>query len=147
MGSRHERVRMASIDAPETTKDSTQLGQPVAQASRKALDDLIYGKQLTVLCFEQDRYQRNVCDVPLPEKIDTARVCHESLQGKVTANQCQVAAGLAWANMEGHGKFMRDRALPNLEASARKARRGIWGQSKQVPPWQWRYDCWKQGRC
>src|SRR5690606_15761243 len=71
-----ERIRMASIDAPETTKDSDRPGQPMSQASRKALADLIAGKRLTVLCYERDHYERSVCDVPLDDGI--------------TANQRQV---------------------------------------------------------
>ncbi|WP_397474867.1 thermonuclease family protein [Pusillimonas sp.] len=130
---RRERIRMASIDAPETTKDKHQPGQPMSQASRKALSNLIAGKQLTLLCYERDRYQRSVCDVPLEDGI--------------TANQRQVMGGMAWANMEGRGKFMRDPSLPRFEEKARQARLGLWSQSEQVPPWVWRYQCWKQAQC
>ena len=132
-GGRREHIRMASIDAPETTKDSERPGQPMAQASRKALAGLIAGKQLTVLCFERDRYERSICDVPLDDGI--------------TANQRQVMGGMAWANMEGRGKFMRDPSLPRFEEKARQARVGIWSQGGQVPPWVWRYQCWKQSQC
>lgn len=128
-----ERIRMASIDAPETTKDGDRPGQPVSQASRKALADLIAGKQLTVLCYERDRYERSVCDVPLGDGS--------------TANQDQVRRGMAWANMEGRGKFMRDSSLPGLEKQARNARVGIWSQGEQVQPWVWRYQCWQQAQC
>jgi len=130
---RRERIRMASIDAPETTKDSDRPGQPMAQASRKALAGLIAGRQLTVLCYERDRYERSICDVPLEDG--------------TTANQRQVMGGMAWANMEGRGKFMRDPSLPGFEDKARRARAGLWSQAGQVPPWVWRYQCWKQGQC
>ncbi len=130
---RRERIRMASIDAPETTKDSDRPGQPMAQASRKALAGLIAGRQLTVLCYERDRYERSICDVPLEDG--------------TTANQRQVMRGMAWANMEGRGKFMRDPSLPGFEDKARRARTGLWSQAGQVPPWVWRYQCWKQGQC
>jgi len=130
---RREQIRMASIDAPETTKDKDRPGQAMAQASRKFLSDLIAGKSLTLQCYERDRYERSVCDVPLP--------------GGLTANQQQVKAGMAWANMEGEGKFMRDPTLPQLESKARQARIGIWNQEGQIPPWVWRYQCWKQAQC
>lgn len=130
---RRERIRMASIDAPEITKDANQPGQPMSQASRSALADLIAGKHLTLQCYEQDRYQRSICDVPLGDGS--------------TANQQQVKNGMAWANMEGRGKFMRDPSLPGLEETARKAELGLWSQPKQVPPWVWRYQCWKQAQC
>ncbi|HLU20178.1 MAG TPA: thermonuclease family protein [Pusillimonas sp.] len=130
---RRERIRMASIDAPEITKDKDRPGQPMSQASRKSLSSLIAGKLLTLHCYERDRYERSVCDVPLP--------------GGLTANQQQVSAGMAWANMEGKGKFLRDPSLRRLEDKARQARVGIWSQDGQIPPWVWRYQCWKQAQC
>lgn len=130
---RRERIRLASIDAPEVTKDSKRPGQPMAQQSRKALADLVAGKTLTVRCYEKDRYQRNVCDVMLPDGS--------------SANQHQVAAGLAWANMEKRGRFMRDDALPELERQARRARLSIWQRTDAVAPWVWRYQCWQLGEC
>lgn len=130
---RRERIRLASIDAPETTKDRQRPGQPMAQVAKRALAGLVAGKALVLSCFEHDRYGRNVCDVPLPDGS--------------TANHELVAQGLAWANGEGHGKYMRDPRLPGLEAAARKARKGIWSEPSPVPPWVWRYQCWKQGRC
>ncbi|MGP1613584.1 MAG: thermonuclease family protein [Pollutimonas bauzanensis] len=130
---RQQRVRMASIDAPEVTKDRERPGQPHAQASKDALAALIAGKAVTLNCYERDRYDRNVCDVPLG--------------GGATASRKQVAAGMAWANMEGRGKFMRDPALPALERQARQARLGIWQQADPVSPWAWRYQCWQQQQC
>jgi len=133
VGQRRERIRMASIDAPEITKDKQRPGQHMAQASRKALADLIAGKQLVLHCYERDHYDRSICDVPLSDGS--------------TANQHQVSQGMAWANMEGRGRFMRDPLLPSLQEQARKAHKGLWNQAGQVPPWEWRYQCWKQAQC
>ncbi len=130
---RQQRVRLASIDAPEVTKDKERPGQPFAQASRDALANLVAGKELTMICYEKDRYERNICDVPLA--------------GGMTANQKQVESGMAWANMEGRGKFMRDARLPPLERQARQAGRGLWRQADPVPPWVWRYQCWQKQQC
>lgn len=128
-----QRIRMSSIDAPELTKDRDRPGQPMAQKSRSALSELISGKTLTLLCFEQDRYERNICDVPLDDGM--------------TANQKQVQAGMAWANMEKRGQFMRDPKLPDLEQQARSQRLGIWQEGNPVQPWAWRYQCWQKQRC
>lgn len=133
VGQRREQIRLASIDAPETTKDKQRPGQHMAQASRKALAELIEGKRLTLQCYERDQYKRGICDVPLGDGS--------------TANQQQVKHGMAWANMEGRGKFMRDPSLPALEAQARQRRQGLWNQANQVAPWVWRYQCWKQAQC
>lgn len=128
-----ERIRMASIDAPETKKSRERPGQPMGQASKSALAELVAGKTLVLDCYEKDRYGRNVCDVPLSDGM--------------TANQRQVASGMAWANMEGRGRFMRDAKLPMLEEQARQSRLGLWQNPKPVKPWVWRYDCWQKGRC
>jgi endonuclease YncB( thermonuclease family) len=130
---KEQRIRMASIDAPEIKKDRQQPGQDQAQASRQALSALIAGKTLTLACFERDRYDRYICDVPLGDGM--------------TANQKQVAMGMAWANMEGRGKFMRDPGIPALEQQARRERAGIWGHGNPVRPWVWRYQCWQQQQC
>jgi len=130
---KQERVRMASIDAPEITKDRERPGQPMAQASKDALSALISGKALTLVCFERDRYERNICDVPL--------------EGGMTANQKQVLAGMAWANMEGRGKFMRDPEMRGLEQQAKDKGLGIWQRPDAVSPWAWRYHCWQKQQC
>jgi micrococcal nuclease len=131
-GKQH-RVRMASIDAPEQYKDSRQPGQPTAAASRQALSDLIAGKTLTLQCYEKDRFDRNICLVPLSD-------------GRI-ANRVMVQSGMAWANMEGRGKFMRDPELPAMEQQARRARLGLWSSGAPVAPWVWRYQCWTQQQC
>jgi endonuclease YncB( thermonuclease family) len=130
---RQQQIRMASIDAPETAKERQRPGQPMGQASKKALAGLLAGRALRLTCFEHDQYQRNVCDVPLGDGS--------------TANQQQVATGMAWANMEGRGKYMRDSRIPGLEQQARRARLGLWQEARPVQPWAWRYQCWKKGQC
>ena len=127
------RVRLASIDAPETTKDSRRSGQPFAVASRRFLSDLVSDKPLTLSCYERDRHGRAVCDV--------------LLQDGETANQKLVQAGMAMANREKQGRFLHDPRIDQLEREAKEARVGIWSEPNPVPPWKWRYDCWRQGQC
>ncbi len=42
------RVRLMGIDAPETSKKKGQASQPYAQAAKKHLMDLIYGKTVEI---------------------------------------------------------------------------------------------------
>ncbi|MFC4299661.1 thermonuclease family protein [Castellaniella hirudinis] len=128
VGRDRHRVRLASIDAPETGHGRKRPGQPYGQAARKALADLVAGKTLTLQCYEQDRYERDVCDVPLP--------------GGRTANRVMVETGLAWANQQGGGKYLRDDSLSDLERQARDQRLGLWRQVGAIAPWEWRWQCW-----
>ncbi len=67
-------------------------------------------------------------DVPLPD-------------GR-TANRVMVETGLAWANRQGGGKYLRDEAIAGLERRARDRRLGLWSQPGAVAPWDWRWQCW-----
>jgi endonuclease YncB( thermonuclease family) len=127
-GRDRHRIRLASIDAPETGHGRQRPGQPYGQAARKALADLVAGRTLTLRCFEQDRYGRDVCDVPLPD-------------GR-KANRVMVETGMAWANRQGGGKYLRDETLSGLERQARDRRLGLWRQPGAVAPWDWRWQCW-----
>ncbi len=126
------RIRLASIDAPETSHGSDQPGQPFGEASRKFLAGLVAGKTIEAQCFEKDRFGRHICDVPVED---------------TTANRLLVKNGMAWANQQGKGKYLRDPSLPELEKQARAAKLGLWAEPGAVAPWVWRHDCWKEKKC
>lgn len=129
---KQERIRLASIDAPETAHGSSQPGQPFGEASRKNLAEYVAGKTLTVVCFEKDHYDRHICDIPV---------------NGTTANRLQVEQGYAWANQQAKGKYLRDKSLPELEKSARQKKLGLWAEPGAVAPWDWRVECWKNKKC
>lgn len=129
---KQERIRLASIDAPETAHGSSQPGQPFGEASRKNLANYVAGKTLTVVCFEKDRYERHICDIPVDG---------------TTANRLQVEQGMAWANQQAKGKYLRDQSLPELEKNARQKKLGLWSEPGAVAPWEWRVECWKNKKC
>ena len=126
------RIRLASIDAPETSHGSDQPGQPFGEASRKFLAGLVAGKTIQAQCFEKDRFGRHICDI---------------LVDDTTANRLSVKNGMSWANQQGKGKYLRDPALPELEKQARTAKLGLWSEAGAVAPWVWRHDCWKEKKC
>ena len=126
------RVRLASIDAPETGHGSARPGQPFGEASRKNLATYVAGKTLTLICYEKDHYGRDVCDIPAED---------------TTANRLQVQSGMAWANQQGNGKYLRDHSLTALEKQAKSARAGLWAEPKPVAPWIWRQICWQKHQC
>jgi len=45
-----------------------------------------------------------------------------------------VRIGAAWV----YPKYAKDAGLYDLEKEAREAKRGLWGESPQIPPWEWR---------
>ena len=103
---------MQDIDAPER-------GQTFRAKSKKALSDLVYGKDITVHYSKRDKYGR--------------------LLGKVYVDGVDVSAkmvqqGMAWVYRE----YSQDARLLALELEARAERRGIWSMPGPVPPWDWR---------
>jgi endonuclease YncB( thermonuclease family) len=131
-GTENQKIRLASIDAPEKKSGSNRPAQPYSEPSREYLAKLVAGQTITVLCFEKDRYDRHICDVPV---------------NQTTANRLLVEAGLAWANQQAGGKYLRDKELLVLEQQARAAKRGLWVEPNPVSPWVWRTRCWQQGQC
>lgn len=113
-GKHQIRVRLAEIDTPEAR-------QPYGAESRKALAEMVFGKDVRVVIQTVDRYGRLV-GRPYVGETD---VCAEL-----------VRSGAAWA----YRKYMRDDSLLSIEAEARAQRKGIWGLSEadRLPPREWR---------
>lgn len=129
------KIRLSSIDAPEsshTNKGTGRIGQPYSDNSGKYLTSLVKGKQVDAHCFEADLYERDVCEL--------------FVNGR-SVNKEMVAQGWAWANTAAHGRYLRDKTLPDLEAKARSKHTGLWVGINPVAPWEWRDACWKQGKC
>lgn len=128
-----QRVRLASIDAPEMHKNEQQPGQEFAEQSAGMLSSLIDRSKVNLHCYEYDHYDRAICDVLLAD-------------GR-TANQVLVEQGMAWANQEKKGRFLHNAQMPEFERHARAQKRGVWSLSKPIPPWVWRYQCWQKSQC
>lgn len=127
-----QRVRLANIDAPEQAHGYGKPGQPYSQASTKRLEALLAGGSVRMACYDEDRYQRAIC---------------EFFVGSVNINKQMVADGFAWANTSGNGRYLRDKSYLSAQAAAQSARRGLWNQPAAIEPWNWRSDCWKNKVC
>jgi endonuclease YncB( thermonuclease family) len=108
------RIRLYGIDCPET-------GQDFGSRAKQFTADLAFGKVVTVVSRDRDRYGRLVAEVVLSD----GRVLNDEL----------VKAGLAWWYRL-HAQNIG--TLRQLEAGAREAKRGLWSQPNPVPPWEWR---------
>jgi len=129
------KVRLASIDAPEsahTNREKGRVGQPFSENSKRALAAMVKGKDVQARCHDTDRYGRRVCSL--------------YVQG-LDVNAEMVRAGWAWANTSGNGRYLRDRTFIGLQEQARSERRGLWAGHSQVAPWDWRKSCWTEGQC
>lgn len=106
------KIRLDAIDAPE-------LGQPFGQASKKALGEKVFGKDVVVIAKTKDRYGRTVGHV----MIDGRDVNLEMLE-----------EGMAWH----YAKYDHNARLAGTEEEARAAKKGLWAGENSVPPWEWR---------
>lgn len=126
-------IRLANIDAPETSHGRCKPGQPWSAHATSALKQMVHGHTIRFTCSTLDRYDRSVCDLHL-------------LGGRTTANRELVRMGLAWANRS-HPSYLRDAEVAVAEAQARQLRAGIWSDANAVAPWQWRKIAWMQSGC
>jgi len=120
------KVRLANIDAPETSHGRCRPGQPWSAQSTDFLGRAIKGRQVKLLCSTLDRYGRSVCDI---------------LIDGTTANRMLTSAGLAWANRS-NPSYLRDPGVAQAELEARSARKGLWNDRQSIPPWEWRKTAW-----
>jgi micrococcal nuclease len=112
------KVRLDAIDAPE-------LGQPFGKASKKALSEKVFGKDVTVFAKTRDKYGRTVG--------------HVLVEGR-DVNLEMLEEGMAWH----YEKYDKNKRLRQAEQGARAANKGLWSDGNAVPPWDWRKN--KSGR-
>jgi micrococcal nuclease len=97
--------------------------QPFGTAAKHFTSELAFGKIVTVVSMGKDRYGRTIADVFLPDN----RLLNHEL----------VKVGFAWWFKK---YALGDETLKQLEADARKAKRGLWIEKEPVPPWEWRRE-------
>lgn len=113
------KIRLSEIDAPEIGHGANKPGQPFGQRSKQSLADMCFQQPATVRVVDTDRYGRIVGRV----------TC-----GSQDANAQQVQRGMALV----YRKYARDQSLFAIEDEARSAKRGLWADPNQIPPWEWR---------
>ena len=106
------KIRLDAIDAPE-------LGMPFGQASRKALSEKVFGKQVEVIVKTKDRYGRTVGHVLLDKRDMNLEMLEE---------------GMAWH----YAHYDHNKRLAEAEKEARGDRVGLWSDPNPVAPWDWR---------
>lgn len=128
-------LRLASIDAPESKKSKRRPGQPFADVATIELKKMVAAGKTSAQCFDFDRYSRPLCAL------------YVQFDGQsISINRQLVVKGLAWANTQDK-RFLRDKAMLPLQASAKNDSRGLWGAPNPIAPWQWRRQCWEKQIC
>ena len=107
-----QKIRLAEIDAPE-------LKQDFGQRSRDALASMVFGKTITVVDQNKDRYGRWI-----------GRLYTDGID----VNRQMVATGYAWH----YASYSKDPSLSVLMQQAKDQKLGLWGQGDPIPPWDYR---------
>jgi micrococcal nuclease len=110
------KIRLQGIDAPEKA-------QPFGEKAKQFTSSLVFGKEVRVEVVTRDRYGRTVGRV---YTVNPPACLEDEL----------VKAGLAWWYKQYAPK---DKKLGDLEADAKRAKRGLWADPSPTPPWEWRH--------
>lgn len=110
-----ETVRLFGVDTPEKK-------QAYGERSKQFTSDLVFGKTVRLIEHNKDRYGRTVGTIILPD----GRSLNEEL----------VKNGFAWH----YAAYSNDKKLANLEANARRFKRGLWQDPNPVAPWDFRKE-------
>jgi endonuclease YncB( thermonuclease family) len=102
------------VDCPEKKQD-------FGQRAKQFTSERVFGKTVDVRVVSVDRYGRTVGDVILP--------------GGQRLSEELVGAGYAWW----YSRYApKDGRLSQLEAKARREKKGLWSIPEPVPPWEFR---------
>ncbi|XP_059457145.1 staphylococcal-like nuclease CAN2 [Corylus avellana] len=108
------RIRLRGIDAPENS-------MPYGEEAKEELTNIVQGKCLRVLVYDEDQYGRCVGDV----------YCN----GKFV-QELMLKKGLAWH----YTAYDQRPEFAKWEKEARAKRVGLWASANPEKPWEWRKD-------
>ena len=112
---REVEVRLWGIDAPE-------YDQPGSKEAKKALQNLVLGKKVTIYPKYRDKYNRLIA------------IVH---QEGLNVNENLIESGHSWV----HVYYCRDGICDRwkrLQDEARKKGQGLWTYENPIPPWRWK---------
>lgn len=110
-----QKIRLYGIDCPEKR-------QPFGKKAKQFTSELVFGKFVEIEPVATDRYGRTVAFVSVEN---------------ITVNKELIKEGLGWV-------YVRYCKLPlcvewqGLQLAAQTEKRGLWGDSHHIPPWEYR---------
>ena len=106
------RIRMNGIDCPERKQDYYQV-------CKDALAEYIFKKNVNLITYGKDRYNRTIADV---------------FYNKQNINLAMIKNGFAWH----YKKYSSDPVMAKAEQDARVAKIGLWQMGNAIAPWDYR---------
>ncbi len=110
-----QKIRLYGIDCPEKR-------QPFGKKAKQFTSELVFGKVVEVEPVTTDRYGRTVAFVQVENILVNEELIKEGL-GWVYVRYCKLPLCVEWQR---------------LQLAARNQKRGLWGDSHHIPPWEYR---------
>jgi endonuclease YncB( thermonuclease family) len=110
-----QKIRLYGIDCPEKR-------QPFGKRAKQFTSDMVFGKLVEVEPVATDRYGRTVAFVQVESVLVNEELIKEGL-GWVYIRYCKLPLCVEWKGLELEAKF---------------GKRGLWGESGEIPPWDFR---------
>lgn len=112
-GNIQKKLRLAEVDCPES-------GQPFGKNAKQFTSEQVFGKQISFIETDTDRYGRTI-----------AKVYYD---GEKYLSADIIKAGLGWW----YYHFSKDKSLGDLEQKAKQKKLGLWQDNNAVSPWEYR---------
>ncbi|KEY17967.1 thermonuclease family protein [Kaistella antarctica] len=112
-GNIQKTLRLAEVDCPEN-------GQPFGKNAKKFTSEMVFGKMVTFVETDTDRYGRSIAKI----YYDNNKYLSEEL----------IRAGYGWW----YYHYSKDKSLENLEHNAKQNRLGLWQDENAIAPWDYR---------
>ena len=105
-------LRLAEIDCPEK-------GQPFGTQAKNYTSNLVFGKNITYIKTDTDRYGRTIAKVYINNKYLSEEI---------------IKAGMGWW----YYKYSTNQYLGELQSEAKRNKIGLWVDANPIAPWNWR---------
>ena len=112
-GNIQKKLRLEEVDCPES-------GQPFGKYAKQFTSDQVFGKMISFIATDTDRYGRTI-----------AKVYYDG--GKYLSSEL-IKAGFGWW----YYYYSKDKSLEKLEKEAQIHKLGLWQDHSAIAPWEYR---------
>lgn len=111
-GNIQKTLRLADVDCPES-------GQPFGKNAKQFTSDQVFGKIISFVENDTDRYGRTIAKIYYDEKYLSEEI---------------IKAGFGWW----YFYFSKDKNLGKLQDDAKTQKLGLWSDPNAISPWEYR---------